>query len=400
MARTAKRLTATQIERGKLQPGMHSDGDGLHLVVGEGTAAKRWVLLLHVGGKRRKLGLGLLKDVSLEQARAMTQAHRAAVREGKPLPSHREKIVAQREAEIIAETRSKTVEQVFAEFWPLRRGRLRNPKHVAQWEETLSTYAWPVISKRPVADIRAAEIIDLLAPIWHSKPETARRVLQRLGVIFKFAIVREDRDRANPCDGVAEQLGRERKGEREPRHHRALPWREVPAFIEALRCRQGMLSTRLCFEFLVLTAARSGEARCALWTDIDISKGIWIVPAIRMKAGVEHRVPLPDRALEILSAARAACPSSEIVFPGQQGQPLSDMTFMKVLRDMDLADRATAHGFRSAFKTWASENGVPDLVSEAALAHTDRNKVRAAYHRTDYFDDRRAVMKRWAEHCG
>ncbi|MFM9940569.1 MAG: tyrosine-type recombinase/integrase [Hyphomicrobiaceae bacterium] len=400
MARTAKRLTATQIERGKLQPGMHSDGDGLHLVVGEGTAARRWVLLLHVGGKRRKLGLGLLKDVSLEQARAITQAHRAAVREGVPLPSHREKIVAQRKAEIVAATRSKTVEQVFAEFWPLRRVRLRNSKHVAQWEATLSAYAWPTIGKRPVAEVRAAEIIDLLAPIWHSKPETARRVLQRLGVIFKFAIVREDRERASPCDGVAEQLGRERKGEREPRHHRALPWRDVPAFLKALRARQGMLSTRLCFEFLVLTAARSGEARRALWADIEFTKRAWTVPASRMKAGVEHRVPLSDRALEILRLARAANPKSEIVFPGQQGQPLSDMTFTKAIRDMDLADRATAHGFRSAFKTWASENGVPDLVSEAALAHSDGNKVRAAYNRTDHFEDRRGVMKRWAEHCG
>jgi len=393
--RVAKRLTELQIKKAKA-PGVLADGDGLQLLVTSG-GAKRWVLLLQVHGRRRKLGLGLYPGVSLEEARQKTQAHRSAVRAGSPLPSHREmlrtKVAARAEV-----TAGLTVKQTFALFWPIRRARLRNPKHVAQWEATLATYAFPAIGGRPVAEVKAGEIIDLLRPIWRSKSETASRVLQRLTAIFQFAIVRGDRERANPCSGVAEILGRERRGDREQHHHRAMPYADVPSFMKALGERSGYASTRLAFEFLVLTAARSGEVRGACWSETDLDNRLWTVPASRMKGGREHRVPLSDRAMAIVTEAKALG-SGRLIFPGTKGQPLSDMTLTKVLRDMGLGDMATAHGFRTTFKTWCSETGVADLVSEAALAHTDRNRVRAAYNRTDYLAERRTLMAKWAEHC-
>ena len=237
------------------------------------------------------------------------------------------------------------------------------------WEGTIEQYALPAIGQKPVAEIRFAEIIEMLKPIWTAKEETARRVLQRVEAVFISAIAHELRDKASPCIGVAAQLGRTRK---HSRHLPALPWEEVPAFLEQLRASGGMLSSRLAFELLVLTATRSGETRGALWQEIDLDAKLWTIPGSRidgpgMKMGIAHVVPLSTRAIAILQEARAAWPKSEIVFPGAKGQILSDMTLTKRLRDMKLGDRATAHGFRTSFKNFCAEHGVRDEVSESGL---------------------------------
>jgi len=203
---------------------------------------------------------------------------------------------------------------------------------------------------------------------------------------------------ANPTTGVSDVLGRERN---DKRHHAAISFADVSKFIEHLRRRKALQSTRLCFEFLILTAARSGEARLANWTEFDLKSGLWTIPALRMKGRIEHVVPLGQRALEIVKMARAASQEGEYLFPSKSGTPLSDMTLTKLLRDMDYgAEQATVHGMRSAFKDWCAVVAkVPDEVSEAALAHADKDRVRAAYRRTNYVDARRSLMESWGAYC-
>jgi integrase len=261
----------------------------------------------------------------------------------------------------------------------------------------MDTYVFPKIGERAVADIGAADVIDILKPIWNEKPETARRVLQRMRVVFEAAIVRGDRSSAAPTTGVKSVLGARPRASQ--RHHAALPFAEVPAFARQLHAQTGLPATRLAFEFLILTAARSNEVRGAVWDEIDVKAALWTIPGMRMKAREAHIVPLSDRALEVLKLARAANPDHQLVFPGaKQGRPLSDMTLTKVLRSGGLNGMATAHGFRSSFKDWCAEIAqVRDEVSEAALAHKIPNKVRAAYLRTNFLDERRGLMQRWTD---
>ena len=241
-------------------------------------------------------------------------------------------------------------------------------------------------------------MIDLLTPIWFDKPETAKRVLQRIETVFKSAIVRGIRERASPCVGVAEELGTKH---REVQHHASLPWQDVPKFIATLcqPVKRRLPMTALALEFLILTATRSGETRGALWSEMDLNTAAWIIPKERMKARNPHRIPLGPRCIEILRAARLLNPTSSLVFEAtKRDKPLSDMTFTKLLRDQKLD--ATAHGFRSSFKVWAAEIAkTPHEVSESALAHSIPDKVVAAYLRTDFFEERRALMAAWGAHC-
>jgi integrase len=297
-----------------------------------------------------------------------------------------------------------TFKQTFDDYFAVKRANLSNAKHKAQWQSTMQAYVFPAIGNRPVADIMPGEVIDLLKPIWHDKPETARRVLQRVSAVFTSAITRHVRTTANPCVGVGTELGERTNG---AVHHRAMPYRQVPEFLASLREVNVWPSTRMAFEWLVLTATRSGETRLATWGEIDEAKALWVIPAERMKTRRKrkdpHRVPLPPRCMEILQALKTLLPSGpgDLLFPSMKaGKPLSDMTLTKVLRDMGLGEVATAHGFRSSFKTWCAElTKVPDEVSEAALAHVDPNEVRDAYRRTDFLDQRRKVMADWALWC-
>ncbi len=240
----------------------------------------------------------------------------------------------------------------------------------------------------------------MLKPIWYDKPETGKRVLQRIATVFEAAIVREIRERANPCTGVAKHLGTKH---RDAGHHAAMPWQDVPKFVAFLRTPSPKRHpvTPLCLEFLILTVARSGEARGALWSEIDTETATWTIPAERMKARAAHRVPLSPRCLEILQEARKLAPKeATLVFPSRlTGRELSDATLGKVMKDEKID--ATAHGFRSSFKVWAAETGkVPHEISELVLAHANPNKVVAAYLRTDFFAERRPVMGNWARYCG
>jgi integrase len=395
MARTlaVHRLSPTFV-RQCTTPGVYQDGGGLRLrVLPNGT--RIWVMRITVRSVRRDISLGVLATTSLAQARSRADAIRKAVAEG------RDPVAEKRTARATAtaprmtnsiQNQRPTFEDCWHTYWTAKEPQLSNGKHRDQWLATMKTYVLPHIGHRPIADVRPGEIIELLNPIWHKKEETARRVLQRVDAVFVSAITRELRDKANPCTGVARELGNRR---RDQTHYAALPHAEVPTFVQALRKRKGPLGSRLAFEFLIITATRSGETRSAMWNEIDFEARCWTIPASRMKARTEHVVPLSTRALAILRQAYAACHDSALCFPNAKGKPFSDMVFTKTLRDMALGKRATAHGFRTAFKVWAAESGIRDDVSEAALAHVDANRVRAAYKRTNFLEERRTVMQAW-----
>jgi integrase len=298
--------------------------------------------------------------------------------------------------------RKVTFRHAFESFFQTKCKGLSNAKHLAQWPSTMEAYVFPVIGNRPVSEIRSGEILAVLEPIWHSKPETAKRVLQRIRAVFDAAILRNWRERASPCIGVAQGLGG--TGHRVVRHHAALPYDEVPRFMKTLRVSYAQVETKLAFEWLILTATRSGETRNAVWSEIDVSRRLWVIPRRRMKGSGskrrDHHIPLSNRCLQILAEARAHNPSSDLLFPSARtGKPLSDMTFTKLLRDLGYTGEATAHGFRSSFRDWATEVAkVREVVAEAALAHSVRDKTEAAYRRATYLEERRSLMDQWARY--
>jgi integrase len=383
--RAEKRLKAKDIDR--LPAGVHEDGGGLRLVVEE-SGARRWVLRVTIAGKRHNRGLGPFPLVTLDAARDRAIDMRRAAREGRDLAQERRQQVA----------RATTFRQAFDVMFDLRQQGLSNAKHLKQWPATMETYVFPRIGSRPVGDVTHADILEVLEPIWYEKPETAKRVLQRIEAVFKSAILRGQRDKASPCIGVAQELG---VRHRDIEHHRALPYAELPAFIKRLHACPSEPATKLAFEWLILTATRSGETRGALWSEIDEAKALWTIPKQRMKANVEHVVPLSRRCLEVAKQARALNPLSDLLFPGSRtGKELSDMTLTKLLRDNGQADRATAHGFRSSFRDWCTEvDKTREVVAEAALAHQVRDKAEAAYRRAAYLDERVQLMARWAAYC-
>lgn len=390
--RSEKRLRAKEVP--ELHPGTHEDGGGLRLVVEppkdkKTPGARRWVLRVTIGGKRYNRGLGPYPLVSLDSAREAATDIRRAAREGRDLLAEREQ----------ARARSVSFRQAFDALFAIRQKSLSNAKHLQQWPSTMKTYVFPRIGDKPVSDVTHADILAILELIWFDKPETARRVLQRMELVFKSAILRGQREKASPCIGVPQELG---IAHLKVEHHRALPYAEVPAFLKTLRACNSEPVTKLAFEWLILTATRSGETRGARWAEIDLKKALWTIPEERMKGRREHVVPLPAHCLQILKQARALNPNSKLLFPGPRtGEELSDMTMTKVLRDLEIADRATAHGFRSSFRDWATESDkVREVVAEAALAHTVRDKTEAAYRRAAYLDERKGLMKRWADFCG
>ena len=265
--RTTSRLNALKVTKLR-DPGLYEDGAGLRLVITD-KCVKRWALRLTINGRRVERGLGVWPDVSLEKARFKAIELRSAAKDGDDLR-------ASRRSELLR--RRVTFEDAFNVFFAVRRQKLANGKHVAQWQTSMATHALPTIGRRPVADITAAEILDILQPIWFSKPETAARVLQRLKAVFDSAILRGTRERANPCIGITAELG---TGHRKVAHHSALHWKEVPQFVRSLKTRSASAATLLALEFLILTAARSGEVRGALWKEIDFDRGL-------LSIGVEH----------------------------------------------------------------------------------------------------------------
>ena len=385
----------SQLEVANANVGMHGDGGGLYLQVTKTAAGrlnKSWLFRYSVGGRERQMGLGALSEVKLTDARQKAAECRQQRLDGI------DPIETRENARRLSEARNVTFRQAFELFFATKRKSLSNAKHSAQWQSTMETYVFPTIGNRAVAEVEAREILDLLTPIWFAKPETARRVLQRMEAVFKSAILRGHRQRVSPCVGVKQELGTRHE---KKLNHRALDYQRLPTFLADLRVCNSQPATRLAIEWLVLTVTRSAETRLARWSEIDERARLWRIPAEHMKARRNHIVPLSSRRLEILRYARAMYSSSDLIFPGtKHGSALSDMTFTKVLRDIGYAKDATPHGMRSAFKVWCAEVAkVRDEVSEAALAHAVRDKVRAAYLRTDFLHERKALMSAWADYC-
>ena len=365
-------------------PGRHADGHGLYLFV-QPTGTRSWVQRLVIRGRRRELGLGAAALVPLAKAREQALANRMLARSGG------DPLTEKRRAEGVptfAEAARRVLEQ--------KRGGWRGARHAQNWWRNMEQYAFPRIGSRPVSQVNTADVLDILSPIWHVKAATARAVRQRIRAVLEWAVALDMRS-DNPCDRVLPVLGPQNDI---VTHRQALPHQEVAAAIETVRASSSSQpAVKLAFELLVLTAARSGEVRLATWDEIDVAGRVWTVPAQRMKAKREHRVPLCGRALEVLEAARALGGGNRLVFPMRSGRAIAESTLPKMLQQHRIA--AVAHGFRSSFRDWAAEKtDHPREVIEAALAHVVQNKVEAAYARSDLVERRRRLMDDWARYLG
>ena len=384
--RQQSRLSAAKV-RTLTEPGQFSDGNGLTLRV-EPSGSKHWYQRVTIHGKRRNIGLGGYPAVTLADAREMAVVNLLAIRQGKdPLA---EKHLA---AEEYKQSPAPTFAQAARQVIELRRPTWSNHKHADQWASTLATYAYPVIGSKRVDEIGSGDVLNVLTPIWTEKPETARRLRQRIETVFDWTVAQGWRSDNPAGRAVTRALP---KHSRLKNHFEALHYSEVPSAMEKVRESSSDLITRFSLEFLVLTAARSSEVRLARWSEIDLATGTWAIPAERMKARREHRVPLSRRAQEILvEVQQGDNRDSELVFPGgRRGGPLSNMTHIQVLRRLEIP--AVPHGFRSSFRDWVIEQtDTPWVVGEAALAHNLGNSTEMAYARTDLFDKRRALMEAW-----
>lgn len=377
-------LTAVSV-RTIRRPGRHIDGHGLYLFVDPRTGAKRWIWRGVIQGKRCDLGLGGWPRVSLADARE------EALRILRDARQHKNPRLERQQEQAVPTFRVAAL-TVHAEHAPT----FKNAKHRAQWIATLETYAFPVIGDRKVHAIASSDVLAVLSPIWTVKPETARRVKQRIKLVFNWAKASGFCRGDNPTDGLTEVLP---KLNGDKQHHPALPYQAVPAFLTALRTTPDILpAVRLGLEFLILTATRTNEVQLATWDEVDLASKTWTIPGVRMKSGRAHEVPLCARAVEVLEEAqRLRRTDSPWIFPGHKpGKPLSNMTFLKAARRLTTAT-LTTHGFRSSFRDWSAERtNIPRDVCEAALAHTLKDKTEAAYKRTALFDKRRELMDLWA----
>ena len=364
------------------RPGRYCDGHGLYLQVLP-TGGRCWIQRLMIRGRRRELGLGGYPLVSLAEAREMAFDNRKLARSG---------------GDPLAEKRKlqdlPTFEEAAARVLDQQRPGWRNAKHAQDWPRSLRAYAFPRIGRVPVSAVTTADMLAILSPIWHTKPETARRVRQRVGAVMKWAVAMGYRSDDPAGDVLGQALGRQQDV---VQHMRALPHGEVADAITTVWNSKASIITKLAFEFLVLTAARSGEVRLATWNEIDLDAGVWTIPAARMKAKRDHRVPLSERAVMILTETQERGNGTGLVFPRIPGKPLSNMTLSKLVKELGI--QAVPHGFRSSFRDWAAEEtDHPREVIEAALAHVVENKVEAAYRRSDLFERRRILMDDWAQY--
>ena len=382
--RRSRGLTATFVRQTR-RPGRYGDGHGLYLVV-DPSGASRWVLRIQLDKRRRDIGLGSSRLVSLAEAREKSHEIRKKAKDGyDPVAVRR----AERETVPSFEQVARSVHESHLKVW-------RNGKHTWQWIATLEAHAFPFIGEKPVNKVETCDILRILLPIWTSKQETARRVLQRIRTIIDHATAAGHRSGENPCRIAAIGLPRQTEV---VKHHAALPYAEVPAFLRDLQDVNCGDFVRLAFEFLVLTAARSNEVRGATIEEFDFGSRLWTIPGERMKAEREHVVPLTDRALALVKQARELQSGRSLVFPSRDPRKsLSDMAFIMVLRRMGID--ATAHGFRSSFRDWCSEEtDFPREVAEMALAHTIESRVEAAYRRGALLQKRRALMDAWSLFC-
>ena len=361
-------------------PGFYRADDTLYLAV-KPSGAKSWVQRIVIHGKRRDIGLGSFKLVSLATARQRAHENRIAVAAG------RDPRAEKRRAGV------PTFRDAAAKTCQAKKARWRSGKTAKNWEQGMARYAAPVIGDMYVDQVSGEDVLRILTPIWTEKPDMARKLRQRMRAVFAWCQAHGFVDH-NPAgeaiDGALPAMPAVKA------NYRALPYEDVAGALDTVDTCRSSLAAKLAFRFLVLTVARSGEVRRATWAEVDLDKRTWTIPAARMKAGAAHRVPLSDAALAVLKRVRALGDSSDLIFPSpaRRGQPMSDMTLMNILRTTGLADRATVHGFRSSFRDWCADTSKPREIAEAALAHTVGG-VEGAYFRSDLYERRRRLMDQW-----
>ena len=378
------------------KPGLTNDGDGLYLKIGKGGGAS-WIYRFRWSGKLRDMGLGSYADTSLSEAREIASEQRKLVKQGiDPLSA--------REQKADTEAGPVTFTHCAARYIQSHRRSWRNAKHARQWVSTLKTYVRPVIGNLPVEEVTTQDILKILTPIWTAKNETAKRVQGRIENVLDFAAAHEYRDPVNPARwrGHLDKLLAKPSRIQKVNHHPAMPYEQVAAFMNSIQHYNSMSSKAL--QFLILTATRTSEVLNAEWHEIDIAKSTWQIPATRMKANREHRVPLSSQAVDLLLTLPRMKGNNHI-FPGMKtGRPLSNMSLLQFMRGLGYGPNGeqgyfVPHGFRSSFRDWTGEvTSYPRDVAEMALAHAIENKVEAAYRRGDLFEKRRAMMQEWADY--
>lgn len=374
------------------------DGKVTGLLLSPSKSGCKWTLRFKspVTGKRRDAGLGTYPETSIAEAREKALAMRKLIDDGEDPIDRRNR---ERQAAAVAAA-ALTFEQAARKVHEELQPGWRNAKHAAQWISTLETYVCPKLGSRKLDAISPGDCADVLRPIWLTKAETASRTRQRMHAVMQWAWA-HGHIASNPVSVVDHLLPKQSS---KPEHQPAMPWQHVPRFVDThLAEHKSTDTTRAALLFLILTATRSGEVRGATWNEFDLGAGIWSIPADRMKAKEPHRVPLSQKALVLIKTLRQHQLHETLVFPSPREKVLSDMTLTALLRrvkaESDTPDRfATAHGFRSSFRDWASEHGYARDLAERALAHTVANKVEAAYHRTDLLEQRRPLMEAWSQH--
>lgn len=376
-----RRLLTAALVKQAMKPGKYYDENGLYLRV-KPTGAKTWAQKIVIDGKQRELGLGSATLVSLAEARELARINRKAARAGSDP-------IADRKRDSSVPTFNEAAIKVYELYEP----SWRNKKHAAQFRTTLETYVSPVCGHKKVSNVTSQDLMTALMPIWVNKAETARRVKQRIGVVMKWAVAQGYR-RDNPCIALEQALPRV---VRAVKQRKSIHYDKVGDCLDAVRKSRAGASTKLAIEFLILTATRSSEVRLARWNEIDFEQKLWTIPAERMKGNAEHVVPLSYRAIEVLHEARVLG-EGDLVFSGTKtGRPMSDMTMSKLIKELGFD--ADVHGFRTSFRVWVQERTKASFeVAEKALAHKTKNKVVAAYARSDLLDKRRDLMKLWANH--
>jgi len=376
------KLSAAKIAKLDLKKqAQYGDGRGLWLQV-SAFGTRSWILRYMIAGRARVMGLGPYPEVTLAEARERAAGARKQIRDGiDPIDARREKRMAAK----IEAAKLTSFAQCVEEYLETHESAWKNQKHRAQWRSTIATYAHPIIGKLPVAAIDTALVLKVLRPIWLKKPETASRLRGRIERILAWATVSEYRQGENPARwrGHLQEMLPAKTRVRNVKHHSALPYKDVPTFMAQLRGRDSISARAL--EFTILNANRTGEAIGAKWDEVDFSTKVWTVPADRMKAGKEHRVPLTDRAMEILKLLPRERENPYVFVSGKKGTALSNMAML---------------GFRSSFRDWCAEQtNYPRELAEAALAHTLPDKVERAYQRGDLLEKRRRLMSEWAKFC-
>ena len=387
------KLTAVAVKAAMANPGTYQDGDGLVLRVDKRGGAY-WVLRLQRDGKRQDIGLGSAKQMTLAEARQKATVLRKAVK-----VDHRD-VLAEKKDEAAAKV---TFRAAATQYHSENEAGWKSTVYARQWLASLENYAFPKLGDMPTGSISSADIIAVLTPIWQEIPDTARQVRNRICAVLDYSHAKGWRSREAPSGNGSLKAGRGLPRQVKVRENRkAMPYVALPGFLTALRRKPSF--GRLALELLILTGVRSQEVRLATWSEFDLESRLWTIPAEHMKRNKAHIVPLSDEALAVLAKAAALRMSeSEVVFPGVAGKPMSDMTLLKVLRDM--SEPYHVHGFRSAFTDWAANEGIPDAVVEAALAHKTPDAVQAAYRRTTYLGTpdqpgaRVKLMAAWGRYC-